>query len=68
VSVNSKRYREQWVDGLEVYHNPNANIPLNPEIFPTAMHQVLEEEELSSFTARLTGRWFGSVTHVSVAR
>ncbi|HWY52826.1 MAG TPA: hypothetical protein VNZ03_00080 [Terriglobales bacterium] len=68
VSVNGKRYREKWADGLEVYHNPNANIPLNPEIFPTAMHQVLEGDELSSFTARLTGRWFGSVTHVSVAR
>lgn len=48
VSVNSKRYRETWADGLEVYHNPNANVPLYPKIFPTAMHQFLEGDELSS--------------------
>jgi hypothetical protein len=67
VSVNGKRYRETWVDGLEAYHNPNANIRFDPRIFPTAMHNVLEGDELSSFTARLTGRWFGSVTNVSLA-
>jgi hypothetical protein len=67
VSVNSKRYREKWADGLEVYHNPNANIPLDSEVFPTAAHNVLEGDELSSFATGLTGRWYGSVTHVSVA-
>jgi hypothetical protein len=67
VSVNAKRYREQWEDGLEVYHNPNANIELDPRILPTAMHHFLEGDELKSFTTKLTGRWFGSVTHVNLA-
>lgn len=67
VSVNSKKYRERWEDGLEVYHNPNANIPLDPRFFPTAMHNVLEGDAVSSFTTKPVGRWFGSVTHVSLA-
>lgn len=67
VSVSGKRYRERWEDGLEVYHNPNANIPLDPRVFPTAMHHLREGDALSSFTTKLTGRWFGSVTRVSLA-
>ncbi len=67
VSVNSRRYRERWEDGLEVYHNPNANIPLDPRVFPTAMHHTLEGDDLSSFTSKLKGRWFGSITHINLA-
>jgi hypothetical protein len=67
LSVNAKRYRERWEDGLEVYHNPNANIQLDPRVFPTAMHNMLEGDDLVSYTMKLTGRWFGSVTHVTLA-
>jgi hypothetical protein len=66
-SVNAKRYRERWEDGLEVYHNPNANIRLDPRVFPTAMHNVLEGDDLVSYTTQPKGRWFGSVTHVNLA-
>jgi hypothetical protein len=67
LSVNAKRYRERWEDGLEVYHNPNAKIRLDPRIFPNATHNVLEGDDLSSYMTKLTGRWFGSVTYVSLA-
>ncbi len=67
VSVNSKRYREQWGDGLEIYHNPNAIIPFDPRIFPTAMHHQLRGDELASFATTIKGRWFGSKTHVTLA-
>jgi hypothetical protein len=66
-SVNSKRYGEKWTDGLEVYHNPNAIIPLDPRIFPMGAHNVLEEDEFVSYENRLAGRWFGSRTIVSIA-
>ena len=67
VSVNGRRYRERWEDGLEVYHNPNANIPLDPRVFPTAMHHILDGNDLTSFTSKLNGRWFGSVTRINLA-
>ena len=34
-------YPEDWVDGMDVFHNPNAVIPLNPELIPGAAHHLL---------------------------
>jgi hypothetical protein len=35
-------YEESWVQGLSVYHNPNARIPLPEETFPGAAHHTSE--------------------------
>jgi hypothetical protein len=34
-------YPETWVQGMEVYHNPHALRPLNPELLPRAVHNYL---------------------------
>lgn len=34
-------YPEDWVDGMDVFHNPNAINPLNPNLIPGAAHHIL---------------------------
>ncbi|GAA4706823.1 hypothetical protein GCM10025781_26900 [Kocuria gwangalliensis] len=31
-------YEESWIDGMNVYHNPNALCPLDPGLLPGAAH------------------------------
>lgn len=41
VRVDDSDYAESWTEGLDVFHNPRAAIPLNPEHFPAAVHHYL---------------------------
>jgi hypothetical protein len=41
--VESANYRETWGEGLNVYHNPNARYPLDPNLFSECMNHRLEE-------------------------
>lgn len=36
--VNSADYNETWIEGMDVYHNPNAKIPLNIRMLPGTAH------------------------------
>lgn len=36
--VHDPSYTEYWAEGLSVYHNPNARIPLDEDAFPIAAH------------------------------
>jgi hypothetical protein len=47
--VHSPDYQETWIEGLCVWHNPNAAIPLPPAMFPGAAHHFLENGGLRSF-------------------
>jgi hypothetical protein len=38
--VHEPGYRESWGQGLSVYHNPNARIPLPESTFPGAAHHT----------------------------
>lgn len=61
--VNSPDYTETWMEGLDVYHNPNAIHPLNPEMLPgAAHHRLLENGQLQSTVPG----WhpFGSTTRI----
>ena len=42
--VNAKGYHESWVEGLNVYHNPRAIIPLEEHLIPGAAHHHCDEE------------------------
>lgn len=35
---------ETWVEGMVVLHNPNARIPLDPDLVPGAAHEFLQED------------------------
>lgn len=38
----SPDYQESWIEGMDVYHNPNALHPLVPAMFPGAAHHFIE--------------------------
>jgi len=42
--VNAKGYHESWVEGLNVYHNPRAIIPLEEHLVPGAAHHHCDAE------------------------
>lgn len=41
LDVNAPDYSETWVEGLDVFHNPNAKYPIDPEALPGAAHYHL---------------------------
>ena len=43
MNIRSADYTENWVEGLEVYHNPQASIPLDPSLLPGAAHIFLDD-------------------------
>lgn len=41
---------ETWADGISIFHNPFARIPLDPSLFPGAAHHFYEDGMLYSKT------------------
>lgn len=50
LEVHAADYTEEWTDGLQIYHNPNAEHPLEPNAFPGAVHHRLERGMLVSYS------------------
>lgn len=51
VVVNAAGYEEDWIEGLNVYHNPNADIPLPMEMLPGAAHHFCDDlGQVTSYT------------------
>lgn len=47
--VNEK-YEEYWGDGISMFHNPKALIPLSRDIFPSvAHHYMMENGQINSY-------------------
>jgi hypothetical protein len=42
--VHAPGYSESWVEGMVVLHNPNALIPLDPGLIPSANHEFLRSD------------------------
>lgn len=42
--VHAPGYEETWVEGMVVLHNPNARIPLDPDLIPFAAHEFLQPD------------------------
>lgn len=50
IEVNSPDHHESWIEGMDVYHNPNALYPLVTEMLPGAAHHFIEGDgQLRSF-------------------
>lgn len=61
--VNAPGYTETWVEGLSVFHNPRALMPVDPRMFPGAAHHFAEADgRIRSFTPPFHP--FGSVTRM----
>ena len=46
--VHSPEYTETWCEGLSVYHNPLAKVPLPREAFPGAAHHTSRDGRILS--------------------
>ena len=65
LAVNTKDYTEDWMEGMSVYHNPNALRPLHPAQLPGATHHFLRADGiLETFGPKFQP--FSSVTLISV--
>jgi hypothetical protein len=42
--VHESGYAESWVEGMVVWHNPRAKIPLDPNLIPGAAHEFLQAD------------------------
>lgn len=42
--VGASDYSEDWAEGLEVFHNPRAQVSLDPSLFPRASHFRLQDD------------------------
>lgn len=38
VNIDDEEYTESWAETIVLYHNPNANLPISPELFPDILH------------------------------
>jgi hypothetical protein len=56
-------YPEHWIDGMDVFHNPNAIHPLDPSILPGAAHHHLLSEGNIGLLIPST-KLITSITHV----
>lgn len=46
LNIEDPGYSENWADEIEIYHNPNAAVPLDPELFESVAHFSLQDGEL----------------------
>jgi len=63
--VNAAEYTETWVEGADVFHNPRALHPLDPEMIPgAAHHHLLEDGTLRS----VSPNWqpLSSITYIAI--
>jgi hypothetical protein len=44
-------YKETWAEGIWIFHNPNAKIPLVRELFPDVAHVYLENGKFNIYLA-----------------
>jgi hypothetical protein len=67
VRVDDPDYDEAWTEGLDIFHNPHAAIPLNPEHFPEAVHHYLQPDgNISSVQASNIVHPLASLTQIFI--
>lgn len=67
LEVDPATYQESWIEGMDVFHNPAAVHPIDPELFPGAAHHILrDDKQIES----IIPEWhpLGSITHVIVSK
>lgn len=42
--VQAPDYRETWIEGAVILHNPNARVPLDPDLIPDVNHEFLQPD------------------------
>ena len=65
-NVGSPEYRETWVEGCTVFHNPIARVPLDAGLIPGATHLRLREDGQIVPIARPAFHPLGSLTSLGL--
>ncbi len=55
--VGDGSYEETWGEGMELFHNPRAKIPVPPAFFPDAVEHRLVEDRIESRAAGNAPYW-----------
>ena len=55
--VESGKYKETWAEGIWVFHNPRAKIPLERALFPDVAHVYLEKGEFVTYLTDAFPTW-----------
>jgi hypothetical protein len=63
--VVNAEYKETWVEGFDVFHNPNALHPLQEWMLPGASHHWLQPDK-QVFSNTPDWQPLGSITHITV--
>jgi hypothetical protein len=59
LDIENPDYHEHWPDELQMYHNPNALVPIDEDLFPDIVHYRFEDGE---------GYWRGPSPRVLFSR
>lgn len=64
--IDPSTYKESWIEGMDVFHNPRADVPLDPEALPGAAHHHLRDDLL---VESRSPEWhpLGSVTFIGIS-
>ncbi|MGW0634119.1 hypothetical protein [Nocardia salmonicida] len=57
-------YPESWAEGMDIFHNPNAIHPLDPELLPMAAHHRLTAGQQIETTSAADWKPIGSTTSI----
>lgn len=66
VRVERKKYHETWLEGMDVFHNPNTKHPLDPDALPGAAHHHFLSNGQVERSHRRGILWVRSPTYLSV--
>lgn len=61
-NVDNKDYEEAWSDTVIMYHNPNAKIPVDPQLFPEITHVFFDLGTQNFLTIQNPNEVYTSIT------
>lgn len=62
VLVEPGKYKETWTEGIWIFHNPTAKVPLDRVLFPDVAHVYMEKSEIVIYLVDAFPTW--SVTSI----
>ena len=57
VLVEPGKYKETWAEGIWIFHNPMAKVPLDKELFPGVAHVYLENGGFTTYLSDAFPTW-----------
>lgn len=65
-NIDDPDYEESWADGLILFHNPDALVPVDPALFPDISHMFFDKEKKQFYGQFQPSHIFASITQVLI--